>query len=317
MDTATTATTGRDALERHADAAARALSAVESAVWASARDADVVDTVDLLAGVVAAPHGLAPLARPEGLGAGPWADRDRGGWSTFADLSDTQRTTAEFAEQFSVDVSAIDDARRGAIGTALGAATGDVVQALWALDMIPRVRAALDALFAASEWPVAPVAAGDDGLWGAIDGYIHVVPSLEHVDAVTTELVRLRGARAHHCRLCQSLRSRPALLAGADDATFAAVDVYDTSDLPDATKAALALTDAMVWLPGRIDPSLAASVRAHFDDAACVELVLDVARNATNKIAVAFAADAPHVTEGYEIYEITPDGEAHYGLTLD
>ena len=73
----------------------------------------------------------------------------------------------------------------------------------------------------------------------------------------------------------------------------------------------------MVWLPGRIDPVIVADVRAHFDDATCVELVLDVARNATNKIAVAFAADAPHVTDGYEIYEITADGEAHYGLTLD
>ncbi len=242
-------------------------------------------------------------------------------WRAFGDLTDAQRTSAAFAEQFALDVATIDDDQRSAIGGALGTATGDVVQALWALDMIPRLRAALDALFGPSSWP----AAGDLGTDAdadidertALDRYIHVVPALEHLDPVTTELVRLRGARAHQCRLCQSLRSRPALLAGADDATFAAVDQYEASDLPASTKAALALTDAMVWLPGRIEPSIVSDVRAHFDDAACVELVLDVARNATNKIAVAFAADAPHVTEGYEIYEITPDGEAHYGLTLE
>jgi hypothetical protein len=79
----------------------------------------------------------------------------------------------------------------------------------------------------------------------------------------------------------------------------------------------MAFTDSMIWLTGRIDPAVAATVRDELTDAQAVELVLDVARNATNKIAVAFAADTPHVTDGYEIYEITPDGEAHYGLTLD
>ena len=47
------------------------------------------------------------------------------------------------------------------------------------------------------------------------------------------------------------------------------------------------------------------------------ELVLDVTRNALNKIAVALGADAAHVEDGIEIYDVDADGELVYGLTLD
>jgi hypothetical protein len=46
-----------------------------------------------------------------------------------------------------------------------------------------------------------------------------------------------------------------------------------------------------------------------------VELVLDVARNAANKIAVAFGADEAHVTDGVEFYDVDERGELVYGLT--
>ena len=45
--------------------------------------------------------------------------------------------------------------------------------------------------------------------------------------------------------------------------------------------------------------------------------MLDVTRNALNKIAVALGADAAHVEDGVEIYDIGPDGTLVYGLTLD
>ena len=37
------------------------------------------------------------------------------------------------------------------------------------------------------------------------------------LDAVTTELVRLRCARQHDCRICQTLRLADAAHAGVDD----------------------------------------------------------------------------------------------------
>jgi hypothetical protein len=43
--------------------------------------------------------------------------------------------------------------------------------------------------------------------------------------------------------------------------------------------------------------------------------VLDITRNATNKFAVSMAADAPNVSEGYEVYDIAADGSIRYGLT--
>jgi alkylhydroperoxidase family enzyme len=99
-----------------------------------------------------------------------------------------------------------------------------------------------------------------------------------------------------------------AIEAGADDATFAAVDHYAESDLPEATKAALALTDAMIWTPDAIPAEVVADVRRLLSDAQAVELVLDVVRNAANKIAVALGADAPEVTEGVQLFVIDPDG---------
>ena len=90
---------------------------------------------------------------------------------------------------------------------------------------------------------------------------------------------------------------------------FDAVDHYEDSDLPDATKAALALTDAMIWTPTAIPEPVVAAVRALLTPAQAVELVLDVARNAANKIAVALGADAATVTEGIELFVTDADGE--------
>ena len=45
-----------------------------------------------------------------------------------------------------------------------------------------------------------------------------------------------------------------------------------------------------------------------------IELVLDVARNGANRIAVALGADAPTVTDGVEWFATLPDGDLAYGL---
>ena len=134
---------------------------------------------------------------------------------------------------------------------------------------------------------------------------------------MTSELVRLRGARQHNCRLCRSLRSRSALRAGATEDDFAAVDDHAGSALPPLARAALAFTDAMVWTPGRIDPGVVFALAAEATPDQQVELVLDVTRNALNKVAVALGADAAHVEEGIEVYDVEPDGSLVYGLEPD
>lgn len=212
-------------------------------------------------------------------------------------------------EQFVIDVTGVD---LGPAAATLGARIGPFVQGLWVLDMGLRTDIALGRLFGI-EIPVrAPVAAGT---WDVdFDEFLKAVARLRVLDWTTTEIVRLRGARFHNCRLCKSLRTVSALKEGADEELFDKIDLYESSDLGERHKVALRLTDAIVTQPRFLDDELVAQVRATFTDAEVVELVLDVMRNAANKVAVAFGADEAHVTEGVELYDVLPDGDVVYDL---
>jgi alkylhydroperoxidase family enzyme len=215
---------------------------------------------------------------------------------------------SRFADQFGVDVSGVDARMRDDLALAAGNYQFDVVQMVWIADMAPRLRAALDALFGESQWPEAQRRYPVSNVWGIIEDFMVVVARGRALDPTLTELVRLRGARQHQCRLCASRRSVEAVKAGAGDGEFAAVDDYAASDLPEATKAALALVDAIIWTPTAIPESVVAGVRRDLTDAQAVEVVLDVVRNAANKIAVALAADAPQVSEGVQMFSTDLDG---------
>jgi alkylhydroperoxidase family enzyme len=303
---------GLGALQEVAPAPAQALADIEAVMWRDAAAANLTDTLALAAQVCAGQLGLEPVRPPSGSAP---ALPDSGDWRDL-DLAEPLPTALCFAEQFSCDVAGIDDGLRGEIIAAFGAAVGTYVQGMYVVDFLPRVRAALDGFFGASSWPGSGASTFDGDLWAAMDVLIRSVPQLTALDPVTSELVRLRGARQHQCRICQSIRSRPALLAGANDDVFAAVDTYESSDLPADQRAALAFTDGMIWTPGRIEQGTYDAASEHFSPEARVELILDIARNAVNKVAVAMKADDPHVTEGYEIYDIEPNGDLVYGLTL-
>ncbi|MDI9917157.1 hypothetical protein [Rhodococcus sp. IEGM 1379] len=105
-----------------------------------------------------------------------------------------------------------------------------------------------------------------------------------------------------------------ALEAGADEALFDKVDNYANSGLSPRHKAALSLADAMVWQPGFVPVDVIAAVREQFSPAEAVELVLDMTRNASSKVAVAFGSDTPHVAEGVEIYDVDVEGIVTFGL---
>jgi alkylhydroperoxidase family enzyme len=292
---------GQQAVATYAPEAAAALAAVQTAVW----QGELAGLLAKAAVVCADNLGLPalPATIPDGAG---------------GDISGVdERLALAFAEQLTIDVSAISDAQRQGLIDQFGLKVGDFVQGVWVVDFLPRAQAALDALFGAAS-PSQPSTTGAEpgaSLWDAIMEFIRVVPLLG-LDPVTSELVRLRGARQHQCRLCKSLRNRSAIMAGADDDMFAAVDSYETSTLSARHRAALALTDAMIWTPAYLDPSMIEAVRQHFSPAEAVALVLWVARNSTNKIPVALAADEANITEGIEIYDIDETGELVYGLTL-
>jgi hypothetical protein len=220
------------------------------------------------------------------------------------------------ARQFATDVSAVDDSLREQFTRACGRSSFEAIQTMFVADLAPRVMAALDALAGAGgPWPdAAPVEVDGAAFWSTVEDFLRVVHQLDALDPVLSEVIRLHGARQHNCRLCKSIRSRPALAAGADEALFDAIDGDGWPDLPQRTRTALALTDAMIWHPGSLSDALIADLRRDFSPPEAVEIVLDVMHNAANKIAVALAADAPNVSSGVEVYEIDVNGVAHYGL---
>ena len=117
------------------------------------------------------------------------------------------------------------------------------------------------------------------------------------VDPLVTELVRLRCAHVHDCRLCGSLRLAEALERGLDDAMTAKVARWETSDLPAPAKAALRLCDAIILAPSSADASLRAELREHFTDEQIAELVVDVMKWSHQKLLVSLRLEAPPWSE--------------------
>ncbi len=222
---------------------------------------------------------------------------------------------SEFAEQFSIDVSAITGEHRSRLWKALGNSTFGVVVQMYIADFVPRVRAGLEALAVGEQylgWVAGSVVwdHATDPSDLVFNTFLPTVARLRELDALTAEVVRLRGATQHNCRLCKSLRETTALDAGGTETLYEDIERFEKSTrLSERHKAALRYADALIWSPDSIAPDVAAGVREHFADAEAVELTLDVMRNASNKIAVALAGDAPRVEHGTEQYLLDVDGQ--------
>jgi alkylhydroperoxidase family enzyme len=240
--------------------------------------------------------------------------------SSYTPSSDAERSCAEAIEQFIIDVAALTDAQRDGVFAALGSRTYPFFQTLYVRDLDFRFRSAMAQLFGE---PAGVPAGADPGqehgaeppdLWPSLDKFLNDVAALDALDPVTTELIRLRGARAHNCRICQSRREVAAINGGADETTFDKIDFYETSDLDERYKVALRLTDAVLWQPASYPAGLVEQVRAAFSTQQALELVLDLVRNAANKVAVALQADQPVVSVGVEYFSVGRDGALAYGL---
>jgi hypothetical protein len=227
-----------------------------------------------------------------------------------AALSVAERTCLEFAEQFVLDVSAISASDRQVLASTLGAATFGFVQALYVIDHGLRLRCAVRQLFGTEVFTKAP---SDAGLWPALEAMMTAVVVLDTLDPLTSELIRLRGAQAHNCRVCRS-RRMASVVAAHGGSVLEQVEDFEASALGDAAKVALRLTDAILWDCGAIPTGVLDDVRAMFQPAAALEIVLDVVRNASNKIAVALGADQASVTDGVEYFDVSADGGYQYGL---
>lgn len=226
--------------------------------------------------------------------------------------SDREAVVVAFAEQFATDVSGIGAHLRDQLLSALRDNAFRVVTAIFVADFVPRVWAGFDALGMGRPGNGSEVAWDDDTdpTRPLLKGFAPAVARLRELDPVTTEVVRLRGAVQHNCRLCKSRREGYALDAGGSESLYAEIEDFETSaQLSDRHKAALRYVDALIWSPSRIDATVVAGVQTHFTESACLELTLDVMRNACNKIMVSLGADAAQVSEGTELFRVEADGK--------
>jgi alkylhydroperoxidase family enzyme len=284
-----------EALRAFADVIASARAAIDPDLYALAR----ARIATLLGVADAAPAGEKIRALPS--------------WPDSPLFSDRERACLAFAEQFVLDVSAVSDEQRAALAGALGKGAAAFGQALYAIDFELRLRNAFAQLFGADPIP-APSGATPGALWPTLEAMMPVIARLAALDPLTTELVRLRGARIHSCRMCKSLRNARAFAQGGGETTFDKIDAFEQSDLAERHKVALRLVDAVLFRPGDFPSGLAEQVREHWTPAQIVELLLDIARNALNKFAVAMGVDGVGVGESTGFYDTDERGEMVYGL---
>ncbi|OBH20314.1 carboxymuconolactone decarboxylase family protein [Mycobacterium sp. E3247] len=228
--------------------------------------------------------------------------------------SEAEAVVADFAEQFSADVSAITGDQRAGLVKQLGDGAFGVVVSMYVADFVPRVRAGLEALGVGSEYMGWVNGVAWDHTTNpanlVFNDFLPAVARMRALDPVTSELVRLRGAAQHNCRLCKSLREATALDAGGSETLYDEIGRFEASRLlDDRVKAALRYVDALIWTPAHLAADDVAEVRSRFSDAEAVELTFDIMRNASNKVAVALGADAPRVEQGTERYLLGADGQ--------
>lgn len=229
--------------------------------------------------------------------------------------SQAETVVVEFAEQFSADVTAITGEQRSRLWKSVGDSTFGVVTQMYIADFVPRVRAGLEALGVGSEylgWVGGPIDWDQttDPSDVVFNDFLPAVARMRALDPVTSELVRLRGAAQHNCRLCKSLREGNALEAGGSEELYGEIERFQTSAVLDGrAKAALRYADGLIWTPAHLVADDVAEVRSAFSEVEAVELTLDLMRNASNKVAVALGADAPRVEQGTERYLLDADGQ--------
>ena len=219
-----------------------------------------------------------------------------------------------FAEQFVIDVSGTSqeslDALRGHMGPDH---LRDFVTSVYLVEFTQRLQqVAPDLLPSVLERPNAarpepPPAA----LREMLGSYQDAVVRSTALDPVTTELVRLRCARTHNCRICQTLRLADAQAAGVDSEMTSKIDFYETSDLAEPHKLALRITDAFILRPDALSEDIVGPARATFSPQQLAELCLDITKWSTQKIHVALGTDG---TDGLPVNE---DGVVFFGFQND
>lgn len=138
-----------------------------------------------------------------------------------------------------------------------------------------------------------PGVAVDRPLARGIADFAAAVVRARSVDPLITELVRLRCAQVHDCRLCGSLRTRDALEGGFEEGMNRKLARYENGDFSPETVAALRLCDAMILAPATADAALKQELERHFSATQIAELCFDVMKWSQQKALVALRTEEP------------------------
>jgi alkylhydroperoxidase family enzyme len=216
------------------------------------------------------------------------------------------------AEQFVIDVGGTTAAARAELVGHFGADGAQaLVSAIYVVEFTQRLQMIAARMLdddASSQPLIGSPPVGDATPAHLLAAYQEAVVRGSAVDPMTTELVRLRCARTHRCRICQTLRLADAHAAGVDEAITAQVDFYERSDLPDRAKVALRITDAFITRPDLLSDTVVEQARTLFEPAELASLCLDITKWSTQKIHVALG------TDGADGLETDEDGVAMFGF---
>jgi AhpD family alkylhydroperoxidase len=133
----------------------------------------------------------------------------------------------------------------------------------------------------------------DGPLECAIADFAAAVVRAGAVDPLLRELVRLRCAQIHDCRLCGSLRTREAQEAGFDEDMQRRIARYESGAFSPAVVAALKLCDAIIMRPAWADAALKEELQRHFTAQQIAQICLEVMKWSQQKALVALRTEPP------------------------
>jgi AhpD family alkylhydroperoxidase len=248
-------------------------------------------------------------------------------WTTSSRFDETARACLGFTEQFVLDPERISSADRAAVRAGVGfAQLVGLTQAVAAFDGFDRFRlilgtgpesgadaarvpdgptvvdvgepdpsapAVADGGALDPDDPARGFSAAQPALFASFERLYAVLWSAGVVDHPSKEVARLRNARVTGCKFCRNVRFAQARRDGlTEDLVDLVTDGYAGSELSDAHKAVLALTDAFLGDPrAGVDEGTRDALLAHYGPAGTVELTAGLALFVGfSKIAVALGA---------------------------
>lgn len=238
-------------------------------------------------------------------------------WHKATDFSEAERAALDFTELFIVAAKNINPAQRANLAKALGVAEPSTfVYGLYINEAMLRFLAFFDvatpypsgqqaetvAVGEKSdrkfiEWVDGESSQTDPTLLAAYYAFNRATCSLQGIDALTDEIVRLRSAEYHDCKFCQSVRRIVDNPDGADDMMNEVLNYQTSTLLTTRQKIALEILDTFLVSPAAVSDDLKQKILQHFTPAQLVELLMKEMFWMSNKPMISLGTDPGAVSK--------------------